>query len=195
MTDVVESVDFFKNNADKQIGWKELRDNFESRLPKGATILDIGAGKGEDSDFFRTKGHRVISIDIKEREALKRQQESVLMKLEDLGFKPESVNAVWIGNVLIFIDDNIKIRILKDVAKIMRRGGYLFICDHFFPSSNFDEEMIRKHGNDWHVSETLHNMIKNVGFEIIDEQVAVDIPEKRNWGDDSGFHVLTAVKN
>lgn len=43
----------------KNVDFKRIQENFASRLPQGATILDFGCGSGRDTKYFAEQGFNV----------------------------------------------------------------------------------------------------------------------------------------
>lgn len=199
MSDVVaqlgETRRFLNKEPDHQIEWQRLRQDFIERIPEGGRILDVGVGSGEDSRFFESKGFRVVSADLQGRK-LDSTSTPVVMDLAHLGFADQSFDAVWLANVVIFVDDNLKRKAFETCSNILNRNGTLFVCDNFFPSDeSIDSLMEPQLGDEWHTSKRVHNMVEESGFKIVDEKIGIDIPEKRGFADKRGFHTMLATKD
>lgn len=99
---------------------------------KSKTILDIGCGGGRDSVFFAKKGYQVISMDIFadafQRTKLKTAGIKFIKKdVKKINFKPDTFDVIYAHLSLHYFDDKTTDRIISNLYKILKPGGYIFI--------------------------------------------------------------------
>jgi ubiquinone/menaquinone biosynthesis C-methylase UbiE len=107
---------------------KTEADLFISKLPKGATLLDLGSGPGNHGLYFQQQGLRVLCADISEemlRLCRAKGLEAVHTDIEAMEFRPQTFDAVWSYASLLHIP---KVKIPSVVQKlydIVKPGGFL----------------------------------------------------------------------
>jgi len=112
---------------------KYILDLFDSG---GSTILDIGCGPGEMIKDLRSKGCRVVGIDIADgmlkvaRENLGSEMNSGLVDLgcgdiENLSFKDETFDGIICAGVIEYLDGDAKA--LRELNRILRKDGKLIL--------------------------------------------------------------------
>jgi len=97
---------------------------------KGRKILDLGSGSGRDSLFFKNSGFQLLCVDIsKEMMHLCKEKglTSLVMDIEDLGFRQESFDGIWSYTSLLHVP-RIKIRnALSSIHACLKKDGVLFV--------------------------------------------------------------------
>lgn len=109
-----------------------------SRVPRGATVLDLGCGAGEFSAAMTKAGAHVIAVDVA-AEALRRARERVhdldarLWRAgEPLPVDDNHVDLVWAGEVIEHVADVAPW--LSEVRRVLRpRGALLLSTPHHGP--------------------------------------------------------------
>lgn len=110
----------------------ELRAAFlEMIMAEGKqTLLDIGAGMGDDAKFFEEHGFAVTAIDLS-GEMIKRCKEQGLRAFEydlyDLSRLGERFDAMWALNSLIHIEKANLPKVLREIRQTLNPGGLIFI--------------------------------------------------------------------
>lgn len=98
------------------------------KLPPGASILDIGAGKGEIAGHAEKKGFKTVSIDPFEsglKVAREKGQDSVRGLGDELPFMNASFDCVHIKDALVHV--SVKSFFFKEVLRVLKPGGKLII--------------------------------------------------------------------
>ncbi|MBO9609423.1 MAG: class I SAM-dependent methyltransferase [Paenibacillaceae bacterium] len=112
--------------------WKvEERERFVSRiLAEGATsLLEIGAGTGRDSLFFRQRGLQVACVDLSDemvRLCRAKGLEAHRMDFGQMTFADESFDAVHAMNCLLHVPSAKLDGVLQEVSRVLRPGGLFF---------------------------------------------------------------------
>jgi SAM-dependent methyltransferase len=119
--------------AGQKSGWKFAeRDAFLTRLKAEGprTLLEIGAGTGQDSVFFRDNGLDVIATDLSpEMVAICRQKglDARVMDFLHLEFAPASFDAVYALNCLLHVPNADLPAVLSAIRGVLRPGGIFWV--------------------------------------------------------------------
>lgn len=104
-------------------------------FPKTGSLLDLGAGHGQDSRFFAKKGYSVTGTDFSEtalkflkekadKEGLKIKTEQVDLS-KDLPFGNESFDIVYAHLSLHYFDQKTTVKLFKEIHRVLKPGGVL----------------------------------------------------------------------
>jgi len=122
-----------ERDAYKKEAWKiEERANFLTLLQsKGKrSLLEIGAGTGQDSKFFQDMGMIVNCIDLSPEMIKLCQQKGLsaqVMDMIELDFPPESFDAVYALNSLLHIPKADFRTVLENVRKVLKPSGLFYL--------------------------------------------------------------------
>lgn len=100
------------------------------RAAGGRTLVEIGAGTGQDSVFFKEHGLDVTAIDLSPRMVEHCRAKGVNAREGDflrLALEPKSVDAVYTFNSLLHVPKADAARVLDGIGTVLRPGGHLFI--------------------------------------------------------------------
>lgn len=116
----------------KDIHYKNWLDLLISKLEKDDVVLDLGCGNGRAVKYFIDKGFRGIGVDISDEMlglAKKNIPEGKFFRTEftDIGFKPESIDAVISFFALNHIPKVEFKKTLKICKKILKKDGLLLL--------------------------------------------------------------------
>ncbi|MDE3090804.1 MAG: class I SAM-dependent methyltransferase [Chloroflexota bacterium] len=169
----------------------ELED-FASRLPADAAVLDVGCGAGEPFTLWLSERFRVTGVDISAEQihlarerapgATFRQQDMVALDVP-----PTSFDAITCFYALIHVPRDQHARVLANFYRALRPIGYLLLItgNADLPDDVgdfFGAEMYWSHFD----RATSLEMIRSAGFEITWDKVVSDRP--------SGSHVLALAR-
>lgn len=118
--------------------FRELEAFFETHVPSGASVLDLGCGQGRDALFIARLGHRVLGVDLSptgvgqmlseaRREGL--AVEGVVCDLV-VYEPPDAYEVVVLDRVLhMLANDDDRRAVLARACRHTRAGGFLLIAD------------------------------------------------------------------
>lgn len=162
-------------------------NEFISRLPKNAKVLDVGCGSGRDSLYFYDFGLDVTAIDTSENiiKVAKEKAPEISYKKMDLrkmSFPEESFDGVWMMATLSSIEKKDAVNALKEIARVLKKDGILYMA-----TKEGNEEMIEKkpeYNNfprfyAYYNQLELEQLLKSAGFTILTSVVEDD--SGQNW--------------
>ena len=109
--------------------WKHsLRSQFLQRLRSQAshTLLEIGAGTGKDSLFFREHGLKVVATDLTfamTRLCRQKGLDTCSVDLSNIPFSAQHFDAVWSMNCLLHIPQGEIPKVLLGIQTVLQPGG------------------------------------------------------------------------
>jgi SAM-dependent methyltransferase len=137
--------------------WYDLHNNYKKQdwinkpsifaefaithFPPESTILDLGAGLGQDSQFFAAHGYHVVSSDL-EPLALQQAEEKVTEDIrgnivfqavdlrKPLPFDGETFEVVYAHLSLHYFDHRTTKRIFSEIRRVLKPGGVLAFLVH-----------------------------------------------------------------
>lgn len=107
------------------------RRAFRDRLPAGARLLEIGAGTGQDSAYFRDAGLTVTATDLSPamvEHCRAKGIEAHVLDFLRLGSLPAAAfDAVWALNCLLHVPNRDLPAVLAAIHGVLRPGGLFFL--------------------------------------------------------------------
>ena len=149
----------------------------------GDSVLDVGCGTGEVTLLAksRAKAGSVYGIDpapemiavARKKAARKRLEIDFRVGvIEALPFSDSSMDVVTSSLMMHHLPENLKVRGLAEIYRILKPGGRLLIVDFLRPTGSFLHHLYiaftRHHGLRSGV-EDLQGILKNTGFSQIDQ--------------------------
>lgn len=149
----------------------------------GDSVLDVGCGTGEVTLLAksRAKAGSVYGIDpapemiavARKKAARKRLEIDFRVGvIEALPFSDSSMDVVTSSLMMHHLPENLKVRGLAEIYRILKPGGRLLIADFLRPTESFLHHLYiaftRHHGLRSGV-EDLQGILKNTGFSQIDQ--------------------------
>jgi SAM-dependent methyltransferase len=111
--------------------WKLAeRQAFLERLAPGARVLEIGAGTGQDSAYFKEAGCSVVAADLSAamvEHCRAKGIEAHVMDFLHLDFPAGSFDAVFAMNCLLHVPNRDLPAVLEAVRAVLRPDGLFFI--------------------------------------------------------------------
>lgn len=121
------------------------------RLEHGAHILDVGCGLGVISEYLDKKGYAVTGIDINSRAIAEDQARSkditylVADATERLPFPTNSFDGIVVPYLFVsIIDRERQLIAAQEITRVLKNGGYLWICEATQSSDYIDRYKIGK---------------------------------------------------
>jgi len=155
--------------------WKfEERARFLSLLQRKSkqTMLEIGAGHGRDSAFFREQAYKVTAIDLASAMIVLCQQKGIpalIMDMVELGFADEAFDAVYALNSFLHLSKSEFPIAVKDVRRVLRSEGLFYLGlygGYEFEGVWEDDSYEPKRFFSFYSDETLRDILAN-SFEIV----------------------------
>lgn len=188
----------YKEMRDSKINANELIEipTIKSMLPdlKGKTILELGCGEGEMSNFFVEMGaKKVVGIDISQNmisEAKKHQCENLEFKvlpMEEISSIPGKFDIVFSSLAFHYVEDFFKL--MQDISdKLKKNGQLIFSQEHplvtcyIKPQDNL--KYIEKDNKRYYLTSDYNN----IGKRLVDWNVEGVVKYHRNF--ETIFHAL-----
>jgi SAM-dependent methyltransferase len=155
--------------------WKAAeRAHFLSLLREGnkRTLLELGAGPGRDSVFFRTQGLEVTCIDLSPKMIELCQQKGInayVMDIVHLDFGRNSFDAVYALNSFLHLPKDEFPIALENVRNVLRLDGLFYLGLYGgieFADIWEKDSYTPKRFFSFHTDETLKRILTNI-FEIL----------------------------
>ena len=99
-------------------------------VAEARSLLEIGAGTGQDSVFFADAGLAVTAVDLSPEMVRKCQDKGLSAAVRDvkhLNFPDESFDAVFTLNCLLHVPNDDLPEALSAIRAVLRPGGLLFV--------------------------------------------------------------------
>jgi SAM-dependent methyltransferase len=99
------------------------------RSRDATTVLEVGAGTGQDSLYFQEQGLRVLSTDLSPAMVERCQAKGLSAQVADfldLGVPPASFDAVYALNCLLHVPSADLPRVLESISDVLVPGGLFY---------------------------------------------------------------------
>ncbi|MEV6601296.1 class I SAM-dependent methyltransferase [Actinoplanes sp. NPDC051346] len=122
-----------QREATAKQAWKLAeRAAFLDRLhaTQAKTLLEIGAGTGQDSAYFADAGLMVTAVDISPEQVAFCRRKGLTAQVRDvlhLGFAPAAFDAVWSMNCLLHVPNDNLAEALSSIREVMVPGGLAYL--------------------------------------------------------------------
>jgi SAM-dependent methyltransferase len=121
-----------RDNLPKQEFKLDERAAFLDRLRavQAKTLLEIGAGTGQDAVFFAAEGLHVVAVDLSPEMVARCRAKGLEAYERDflhLGFEPGSFDAVYAMNCLLHVPNADLPEVLRAVRTVLKPGGLFYV--------------------------------------------------------------------
>jgi SAM-dependent methyltransferase len=122
-----------ERNRQRKEEWRlRLRQRFADQLLREGKrmLLEIGAGPGHDSLFFKELGMEPVAVDLSpEMVRLCREKgiEARCMDACELDFPDERFDAVWSVNCLVHVPKRDLDRVLAEIRRVLKPNGLFYL--------------------------------------------------------------------
>lgn len=179
-------IDSYNHHAQERDGyskepWKiEERANFLALLQREdkRTLLEMGAGTGKDSLFFKDNGLQVTCIDLSPemvRLCLQKGLAARVMDMTALQFAPSSFDAVYTLNSLLHIPEEEFMTALKNVDSVLKPGGLFYLGTYggqefegIWEKDAYTPKRFFSFRTDKHMQELVTEVLELVSFKKIE---------------------------
>lgn len=113
--------------------WKKNeRDLFLNRITENncTTLLELGAGPGKDSLFFKEQGLVTFSTDISPEMVRLCQEKGLdaeVMSFAELDIPDNSFDAIWALNCLLHVPKKELKGVLKEIKRVLKPSGLFYL--------------------------------------------------------------------
>lgn len=149
-------------------------DKFLEKLPKGASILDVGSGPGQFTKYMMDKGYVVAGVDFSEEmlaSAKKMVPEGNFQQadMRNLNFQDAEFDGLLVAYSLIHIPSEGILKTLQGFYRLLKPGGYIeIIAQKGEADKVIDEPFMptEKMFFNFFTKERLAKFLQEAGFEI-----------------------------
>jgi SAM-dependent methyltransferase len=120
-------------NLSPRDSWKcAIRTHFKDFLiaRQIRSLLEIGSGTGQDSEYFRQSGLQVTSIDFSEESVMhciKQGIHALVMDFYNMTFKDHEFDSLYAFNCLFHVPSSDTESVFKELGRVIKPGGFLLI--------------------------------------------------------------------
>ena len=204
-------VSYYNKEADSRnksikADWKiNIREEFCNLLKKEnkKTLLELGAGTGNDSKYFMENGFIVTALDISSEMVKKCQEKSIeayVLDFYELASMNRSFDCIWAINSLLHVPKSDLSHVLKEIYSVLEGDGLFYMGLYGKKLNDLECEIIAKEISDsprfyaFHTEKYLKSMLERY-FQIIRyEGIEFDIDKSKSTEVEI-FHSLTMKKN
>lgn len=184
------AVSFVKGTKD--VDFKTIQDEFASRLPKGASILDFGCGSGRDTKYFMEQGFKVTATDGSE-ELCKIAGEYTGVPVKQMLFmeldEVEVYDGVWACSSILHCPYEELVIVMQKICTALKDKGVLYTS---FKYGTFAGEHNGRFFTDM-TEKTFKKLLEKVpGLEIEDVTITNDVRPGR--GEEKWLNLILRKK-
>jgi len=112
--------------------WKlKAREGFANRISKngGKSILEIGAGVGHDSLYFKERGFEVLAVDLSEgmvESCKKRGLTAKVMDVSEIGGIGRKFDGIYSMNVMLHVSNEEIESVLESIKDALNKNGLFY---------------------------------------------------------------------
>jgi ubiquinone/menaquinone biosynthesis C-methylase UbiE len=166
----------------------EQMNIFLGLLPRGAEVLDIGAGTGRDSRYFVDQGLKMTLADISpEMLKLAKQlvPEATIIESDmlELSFPDNSFDGAWADASLLHLTKNEMKAMLNKIFGFLKPGGYFYVRlkagqgEQEVEDIKYQQPVKRFFA--FYTQEELAQLFLGLGFKV--EQTFEDVTREHTW--------------
>ena len=162
-----------------------------SRIKRGTTVMEVGAGTGNFLDLFRHRADRLIAVDVTEEMLRTAQSQFPMMDLvmgdgARLPFRSRSVDLTTCAQMLHHVYEPVPL--LKEMRRVTADDGAVLVVDQAAPESYEQTafmnqlEAIRDPSHAASRSPSaLRVLLMSAGLEVVEEKVSTSTQTMSKW--------------
>jgi SAM-dependent methyltransferase len=135
-----------------------LRDNYEKlfdgKSPSECRVVDIGCGNGRNSEFMKSKGCHVVSVDMADDYG-----EKMILGEDPLPVKDHSIDIILANYVLMFLNAKERNQVIREIKRVASENCMIIL--ELYPAKDSFAK------NDEEMAKMQEQIFKKIGWEKI----------------------------
>lgn len=180
-----ETLEYYNRNAINfvhgtvDVDFREMQDEFLSRVKPDGIILDLGCGSGRDSKYFLNQGYEVVAVDGSEEICKIASEYTGLCVIHSTfqHYRPDKkFDGIWACASLLHLSFDEVVEVMNRLSLCLNKGG----C--FYVSFKYGEFSDMRHGRYFTdmTKETFAQLFANVeGLKIELQKITSDVRADR----------------
>ena len=180
-----ETLEYYNRNAINfvhgtvDVDFREMQDEFLSRVKPAGIILDLGCGSGRDSKYFLNQGYEVVAVDGSEEICKIASEYTGLCVIHSTfqHYRPDKkFDGIWACASLLHLSFDEVVEVMNRLSLCLNKGG----C--FYVSFKYGEFSDMRHGRYFTdmTKETFAQLLANVeGLRIELQKITSDVRADR----------------
>lgn len=180
-----ETLEYYNRNAINfvhgtvDVDFREMQDEFLSRVKPAGIILDLGCGSGRDSKYFLNQGYEVVAVDGSEEICKIASEYTDLCVIHSTfqHYRPDKkFDGIWACASLLHLSFDEVVEVMNRLSLCLNKGG----C--FYVSFKYGEFSDMRHGRYFTdmTKETFAQLLANVeGLKIELQKITSDVRADR----------------
>lgn len=180
-----ETLEYYNRNAMNfvhgtvDVDFREMQDEFLSRVKPAGIILDLGCGSGRDSKYFLNQGYEVVAVDGSEEICKIASEYTGLCVIHSTfqHYRPDKkFDGIWACASLLHLSFDEVVEVMNRLSLCLNKGG----C--FYVSFKYGEFSDMRHGRYFTdmTKETFAQLLANVeGLKIELQKITSDVRADR----------------
>ena len=180
-----ETLEYYNRNAINfvhgtvDVDFREMQDEFLSRVKPAGIILDLGCGSGRDSKYFLNQGYEVVAVDGSEEICKIASEYTGLCVIHSTfqHYRPDKkFDGIWACASLLHLSFDEVVEVMNRLSLCLNKGG----C--FYVSFKYGEFSDMRHGRYFTdmTKETFAQLLANVeGLKIELQKITSDVRADR----------------
>ena len=180
-----ETLEYYNRNAiifvhgTVDVDFREMQDEFLSRVKPAGIILDLGCGSGRDSKYFLNQGYEVVAVDGSEEICKIASEYTGLCVIHSTfqDYRPDKkFDGIWACASLLHLSFDEVVEVMNRLSLCLNKGG----C--FYVSFKYGEFSDMRHGRYFTdmTKETFAQLFANVeGLKIELQKITSDVRADR----------------
>ena len=180
-----ETLEYYNRNAINfvhgtvDVDFREMQDEFLSRVKPAGIILDLGCGSGRDSKYFLNQGYEVVAVDGSEEICKIASEYTGLCVIHSTfqHYRPDKkFDGIWACASLLHLSFDEVVEVMNRLSLCLNKGG----C--FYVSFKYGEFSDMRHGRYFTdmTKETFYQLLANVeGLKIELQKITSDVRADR----------------
>ena len=180
-----ETLEYYNRNAINfvhgtvDVDFREMQDEFLSRVKPAGIILDLGCGSGRDSKYFLNQGYEVVAVDGSEEICKIASEYTGLCVIHSTfqHYRPDKkFDGIWACASLLHLSFDEVVEVMNRLSLCLNKGG----C--FYVSFKYGEFSDMRHGRYFTdmTKETFAQLFANVeGLKIELQKITSDVRADR----------------